>query len=544
MPNMIVLCIAASLAASCSGLAFAQPVPDPVPVHADAETDTMNDEGPALAVDDAGNAMAVWRRNNVLSTPELFEVVTAIRKAETGTWSAPVTVRSQTGRTALVNEVEVIYAGNGAWVCQWVSHDPITGYTKIESVRSTDFGATWSAPVRTDIGDTIADTDGDQEISMAANGTGHIVATWITYKSQISAYEQVNNLYRAESTDYGQTWSDAVNWRPRADRNVHYSDTHLAYNGEGIWIHGFSMATQMFSFSTMSASVDTSTDLINWNMSDFPGPLYQYLDYLTDVQASGNTIIATNKQQTQAGFFHYANISHDAGQAWEKIEYAAPSNYITAKIATDDLGSWKFISDARGADNTLNIYQAEGNSTVLPMVFEESAPIAESLADERSPAVVAIGRGQFLVVYQYVARLPDNSDSNEADIYSSLIRTKSQGDPVTLLVEPDKLKVKYKEPKPGKQPKPRKLQMKVSLTNITDAIRPAAFLNAYFSADALLSEEDLPVFSGSTKKTIKPGKQKKIKIKVIGLPDPAGKYLILQVDNEEPVPVSLSQDLP
>ena len=77
--------------------------------------------------------------------------------------------------------------------------------THVYVIRSTDSGATWSAPVRVD--DVLSpDTAGVSTASVAMSSTGRLDVSWITARNSIT-WGSSQDAYYSYSTDGGLTWA-------------------------------------------------------------------------------------------------------------------------------------------------------------------------------------------------------------------------------------------------------------------------------------------------------------------------------------------------
>ena len=114
---------------------------------------------PDVAVDAAGNAVAVWQQDADTSTP-FIEAATRVG----GVWSAPVPI-SSTSHGAYVPKVAVDDAGNA--VAIWNSDNSVQWSSK-------PAGGAWSAPLRFD--GTISQDQIDNALTMTAGGVAS--AAW------------------------------------------------------------------------------------------------------------------------------------------------------------------------------------------------------------------------------------------------------------------------------------------------------------------------------------------------------------------------------
>lgn len=152
-----------------------------------------------------GSAYAVWNRGNV---PATFRDQFFSHTADGGdTWSEPKQIPSSPGQLVLGPQLLILPDGTLVDVFTEIPPQPgakITacphGPTMLMATRSTDGGATWSAPT------TIAEADPSllalPRAAVAPDGT--IYVSWARDVSD--ARERRYNLMHAKSTDGGRTW--------------------------------------------------------------------------------------------------------------------------------------------------------------------------------------------------------------------------------------------------------------------------------------------------------------------------------------------------
>jgi endoglucanase len=121
---------------------------------------------PSAAIDSDGEAVVAW---SMSTNPSTTFVQTRIRNVD-GTWSATETQPS--GPRTIDGKPHVAYDANGEAVLIWQSLDG-AGYADILA-SSHPSGGAWTAPVRLSAPSTSVD-----DPSLAGNGNGTVVATWI-----------------------------------------------------------------------------------------------------------------------------------------------------------------------------------------------------------------------------------------------------------------------------------------------------------------------------------------------------------------------------
>lgn len=167
-------------------------------------------EDPHVAIDDAGNAVAIWER---------ADRIQAARMTAAGSWSAPVRV-SATGTFNTYPKVAV--DGHGVTTALWAT---TTGSDyRIQVAHRTSSGA-WSAPQNvTPIGLTLS------QVQLATNRAGTVVATWLRYNGT----KYVTQVARRPA---GGSWS-AI--KTLTEQGEYGDEPHVAVDRSGtataVWV--------------------------------------------------------------------------------------------------------------------------------------------------------------------------------------------------------------------------------------------------------------------------------------------------------------------
>jgi hypothetical protein len=143
-----------------------------------------------VAVNDAGNAVAVWRRYDGSD-----DVVQFSGSSDGGaSWSTPVTL-SRSGQDAYGARIAISDADNA--VAVWRRYDG-SNYV-VQSSGSWDGGVTWSTPA------TLSRSGANvSSMQVAVDGSGNAVAAWARFTG-------VNAVQSSGSSDGGVSWSTPVN---------------------------------------------------------------------------------------------------------------------------------------------------------------------------------------------------------------------------------------------------------------------------------------------------------------------------------------------
>ncbi|NIU61853.1 MAG: hypothetical protein GWN66_11330, partial [Pseudomonas stutzeri] len=151
------------------------PVP-PAALNSNAASDSGDDDVPSVATDGAGNWVAVWTSAEDLGgTIGTDKDILVSRSSDDGaTWTAPAELHSHfaadDGNDQLYSPLATDGAGN--WLVVWASHDDLDDLgwdlgpdSDILCSRSTDNGATWSAPAPVN-----SDAETDRTDSLGSDG--------------------------------------------------------------------------------------------------------------------------------------------------------------------------------------------------------------------------------------------------------------------------------------------------------------------------------------------------------------------------------------
>ena len=181
--------IAAALA--CLGLGVlpaASSLAAPVPLSpANLSATGQNAEAPDVAVDAAGDTVAVWSRYN-----GTHDIVQSASRPAGGTWSAPVDL-SVAGRNATEPQVALDGAGNA--VAVWSRYD---GADYIVQASARPAGRDWEQPL--DLSTTGESAEAPQ---VAIGPAGEAVAVW-------SRSDGANDIVQSAARPLGGSWSPAV----------------------------------------------------------------------------------------------------------------------------------------------------------------------------------------------------------------------------------------------------------------------------------------------------------------------------------------------
>ena len=153
-------------------------------LNTNGTTDTGDDLVPVLATDRAGNWVVVWRSDEDLGGTAGTDIdIFVSRSTDAGaTWSAPALLNTNgTTDTGIDANPLIATDGTGNWVAVWESTENLNGTAGLDNdifvAQSTDNGATWTSPALLNTNGT-TDTGTDNYPSIATDGGGNWVLIW------------------------------------------------------------------------------------------------------------------------------------------------------------------------------------------------------------------------------------------------------------------------------------------------------------------------------------------------------------------------------
>jgi hypothetical protein len=218
----------------------------------DPDNDPRDDLDPQITSDAAGNWVAVWSSEKHLIPARLgtdWEILVARSTDDGASWTAPVQLNgSATSESGEDYRPQIATDGAGSWVAVWESEDALGGAigadVDILVARSADDGATWTVPAALNT-NAANDSGDDRNPQITSDAAGNWVAVWESEDPLGGAIGPDTDILVARSTDAGATWTApaALNTNAAGDSSTDW-DPQVATDGAGSWLAVWSALDQ------------------------------------------------------------------------------------------------------------------------------------------------------------------------------------------------------------------------------------------------------------------------------------------------------------
>lgn len=234
------VCLGALLAVFGCAVAEAQiDATAPVPLNADAATDAHGDHEPRLVTDRVGNWVTVWESGAAGGDRDIF----VSRSSDNGaTWTAPAALNTNAATDSENDWLPQVATDGwlGHWVAVWQSAENLGGAIGSDDdilvSRSTDSGATWTAPMALNT-NAATDAGADYQPQVVTDGWGNWVAVWWSGDSLGGTIGSDFDILVSRSTDNGTTWTAPAALNTNAATDVSGDQSpHVATDIWGNWV--------------------------------------------------------------------------------------------------------------------------------------------------------------------------------------------------------------------------------------------------------------------------------------------------------------------
>lgn len=228
----------------------------------------------------------------------------------------------------------------------WTEQFGTTEFTQdIYFARSTDDGATWSLPVRVDLGDAPNQTDSDLP-KIATSSSGVVLVVWEEVRDAFSQQSTNDDVFYNRSTDGGLTWQPIS-----LPLNTGTAGAHVTSDVDRVWL---------------SASGDTFH--VTWeedSLTALGGSEEMWYTRSTDAGATWSTPVALSMN---AGNNDVDEPKVEADGSLAVIVYVDSADDVIAHRSTDGGATWSTgvqIESNLGGNADEPILEVRGNTVVV-----------------------------------------------------------------------------------------------------------------------------------------------------------------------------------
>jgi hypothetical protein len=340
----------------------------PEALNGNADSDSGLDLFVEIATDGAGNWVVVWTSNDTLGDTigTDYDILVARSTDNGATWSAPEPLKMNSAADGTSDDRESVIAtdGSGNWIAAWPSTDSLGGSIGTEYdclvARSTDNGATWTAPAPLN-SNAATDSGGDISVSVISDGAGNWIAAWNSSETFGDTLGSDSDLLVARSTDNGTTWTAPAVLNSAAATDVEDDlGPEFATDGAGNWLVAW------HSWDSQGDTIGLDADILVARSTD------------NGTTWTASAILNTNAA-TDSGNDDFVRLATDRA-----------GNWIAVWVSTDNLG------DTIGTDyDILAARSVDGGATWSDPELLNLTGTSDGSMD-RFPDVLTDGAGQWI----------------------------------------------------------------------------------------------------------------------------------------------------
>jgi Neuraminidase (sialidase) len=404
----------------------------PAALNTNAATDSGIDFSPQVTTDGAGNWVAVWESNDSLggTIGGDFDILVARSTDYGATWTAPATLNTNAATDSGDDvEPQVTTDGAGHWVAVWMSLDnlggTIGGDGDILVARSTDNGATWTAPAALN---TNAATDSglDWYPQVTTDGGGNWLAVWMSLDNLGGTIGEDYDILVARSTDNGATWTAPAALNANAATDSGWDeDPQVTTDGAGNWLAVWD------SNENLGGTIGTDYDILVARSTDngatWTAPAALNTNAATDSGGDAAPQVTTDGAGHWVavwsfGHFYPPNTweeknilvarSTDNGATWTapaplNTNAATDSGWnVDPQVTTDGGGNWVAVWQSAenlggtiGTDDDIQVARSTDNGATWTAPAALNTNAATDSGGDWLPQVTTDGAGNWLAVW-------------------------------------------------------------------------------------------------------------------------------------------------